>query len=140
MPSEKLARFLDVLWQTAQLEAEFHLMLDLLVSVPPNPPSGQEQWDRLVGRPTPPTAIQTAPRCSHWLVRGEDWPVEAEVARWLPEDADAAREDRVHALVDLAKAGREEDFKFLAGAVGVAMEELDAFWTGTVSRLGKPTP
>lgn len=60
---------------------------------------------------------------------------EEEVARRLADGVEL--DDRVRALVDLAQAGQEADFKFLAGAVGVPVADHEAMWAGTVARLEK---
>ena len=57
------------------------------------------------------------------------------LADHLPWDGDPGLADRVQTLLDLARAGQEADFKFLAGAVGVPAGDLEALWTGTVARL-----
>ena len=43
----------------------------------------------------------------------------------------------VQELVALARAGRRDDFLFLAGAVGVA--DREGLWAGTQRRLGAPS-
>jgi hypothetical protein len=43
--------------------------------------------------------------------------------------------DTVTTLLDLARAGHEADFRWLAASAGVKAEELDALWTGTVARV-----
>jgi hypothetical protein len=42
--------------------------------------------------------------------------------------------DTVAMLTDLARAGREDEFRWLARSQGARAEELDALWTGTVAR------
>ncbi len=44
--------------------------------------------------------------------------------------------DVTEILVDLAKRGQEEDFRFLARSHGVPASELDELWRGTMLRLG----
>ena len=43
--------------------------------------------------------------------------------------------DTVATLLDLARAGHEADFRWLAASAGLKAEELDALWTGTVARV-----
>ena len=57
------------------------------------------------------------------------------LADYLPQDGDPGLRDRIQTLLDLARAGQEADFKFLAGAVGVPVGDLEALWAGTVARL-----
>ena len=53
----------------------------------------------------------------------------------LGDHESAVPESTIKELVALAKAGNREDFDFLAGSAGV--EDRDALWAGTRSRLGK---
>ena len=41
----------------------------------------------------------------------------------------------VEVFLDLARAGREQDFKDLAGALGVPGVDHDSMWRGTVRRV-----
>ena len=43
--------------------------------------------------------------------------------------------DIVTTLLELARAGQDADFRWLAASAGVKAEELDALWTGTVARV-----
>ena len=71
-------------------------------------------------------------RLQGWVERAS---AEEVLASHLPQDGDPGLKDRVQTLLDLARAGHEADFKFLAGAVGVPAADLEALWTGTVARL-----
>lgn len=42
--------------------------------------------------------------------------------------------DHVRTLVQLAHAGRDADFRALAGALGIVGDELEALWAGTAAR------
>jgi len=44
--------------------------------------------------------------------------------------------DHIHALLDLARTHREQDFRDLAAMVGVQPDQLDALWAGTRRRVG----
>ena len=52
--------------------------------------------------------------------------------------ADVAQtEERVEALIDLARAGQRDDFRALALMTGVTEGEVGELWTGTRRRLGR---
>ena len=44
-------------------------------------------------------------------------------------------EDQTKTLVELARQGREQDFRDLAAMLGIDQERRDALWSGTVARL-----
>jgi hypothetical protein len=43
--------------------------------------------------------------------------------------------DHVKTLVDLARQGREQDFRDLGAMLGVAKDQLDDLWLGTMARV-----
>jgi len=59
-----------------------------------------------------------------------------EVVEGEGETAGYPDEEAVLTLVEMAKAGKEEDFRDLGAALGVPGEELDEMWEGTRRRLG----
>ena len=50
-------------------------------------------------------------------------------------EARAIADDHVKTLVDLARQGREQDFRDLGAMLGVDKGALDDLWAGTVARL-----
>ena len=52
--------------------------------------------------------------------------------RESPVELDA---DAVERLTDLAREGREEDFRWLARSQGVPESDLDSLWRGTLARV-----
>jgi hypothetical protein len=53
-------------------------------------------------------------------------------------DALIPESEHAEALVDLARHGREQEFRDLAAAVGVAAARINGLWAGTRARVRQP--
>jgi hypothetical protein len=62
------------------------------------------------------------------------WTGSMTIAINLEPSSDVLPDETVATLLDLARAGHEADFRWLAASAGVKAEEMDRLWNGTVAR------
>lgn len=108
----------------ARMVEDFEIVLVLGISAAliPVDPERRQALLRMVRSPLPPTGL--------------DFEHLRTLLDLVPE-AVVNDKQTTELLVELARSGREEDFRFLAASQGVAPELLNDLWRGTLARLGQ---